>query len=227
MEGISYIYGKAQTGYAYKKSKIELPSQENGSESEENSEQTVRNHGVVFLGDLSLGLKGGAESKEGSRMKYELSIVNPQISVLGGSGGSYLRLSLDLGPKEFFEVGFNNEVRIFAGGGVVGRLEHTIIKPAEEENISVGGWNIVFPLAFGIGPGRFLLRDQLELIIELSPSFKLTNEVELNYRAYADYKSGFVDSLDIYAAYVYEFGKIGDDVEVRNNLLSTGLRVAF
>jgi hypothetical protein len=227
MEGISYIYGKAQTGYAYEKSKIELPSEENGSESEENSKQTVRNHGAVFLGDVSLGIKGIGESEEGSRIKYELSIVNPQVNVVGGNEGSYWRFSLDVGLKDFLDLEIGNEFRMFFGGGIVGRLEHTQIKPAEEESISAGGWNIAFPLAFGIGPGRFLLRDRLELIIELSPSFKLSNEVELSYRAYADYSSGFVDSLDVYASYVYEFGKIGDDVEVKNYLVSSGLRMAF
>ncbi len=237
MSEIDFIPLNLSAGYGAKKLQL----------TKDGATQELNYQGATLAGDLALDFSVKEEGenvclalldkndceevKEKSgfgREKGGIRIINAHADAMfGKANDNYMRFALDLGPYLHGDTEYFNSFRVVVGFGVTGRWETSRTSLPEGQNASGNNWNVNFPLAFGLGAKKIFVQDKLNLTIELSPSFKMRNEVCLSYRPYANYLNKYVQTIDISACNIFELGKISDSTKERNSFWLGGVNLGL
>lgn len=149
-------------------------------------------------------------------------------SLVGQAHDKYLRTAVEIGP--YIHVDGRGDpdaaLRMVLGYGVRGRWENTNMD-VNGNNLSGSTWSIEFPIAFGLGAKRVFVEDQIKLMVEFSPSFKMKNEATLSYRPYANLNNMFIQTVDLFVSHVYELGKVSNEIKERSSLVMAGLSLGL
>jgi hypothetical protein len=214
MESVELVQINAQGGYGYKMRQI---SQEGGA-SEDSSVS-----GAVLTGEASLGLFGKGQDDDGNRVRGGLTLATAKFdSMVGKAHDNYLRFSLNYGFRWSAEIEAN-KTRVFYESGLTGRYDYNKVT-LPDQTIAGGTHSITVPLGIGVGAYRLMVSDRVELGIGFPASFKMKNVVEVNYRLYGNFENRIINSLDVFANYGLEMGRLTGNATEFSHLFLGGLR---